>query len=714
MRLTLNVALWAAIIGLVAVLGSAYYLINQRAEAAVEANARRLRHEAISQVGSTVETYITQGQQVVDRLAAALRSGSCADPESCLMAELLADSDVAEVTLTQGRDLGTFDARELTDLAPDGRKQTTVFRANGDKGELCTRVVSPEGSSFVARTRCRPPALVMTSQGTATTGEARDPTQNPGFATPAKSYNREKLLMSDLSYSQLDDMLPEADRRVVMVALQSVQDSGNKLLGVLKVGLLEKSMNDLVRAEKVNRGDAKDPYRIFIADNLGRLITGLDDGDKLVDADDDLRIIPRVMAPEVKLALEQPELKDLDDDRPEATGAFVLAGQRYFPSYRHIKRSQDWRVVIVGPEDYYLNVLKEQQRPLLLGMSGAFALLFVLGVLAVRVMRRALSQIQHETKGMSSFNFSAVKAQSPFADIRETLFSLEQAKTAVRAMGKYVPLALVRKLFEENREPALGGTLREVTIFFSDIEGFTTRAEEEPPDVVAQWLGRYLEVMTTAVHAEDGTVDKFIGDSVMALWNAPRANADHALLACKAALRCQRETQKLYASAEWRGRAPLVTRIGLHVGAVMVGHFGAPDRLSYTAIGDSVNLASRLEGLNKQYGTTILVSDDVYQRAKAAFAFRKIDVVAVKGKSNAITVFELLGEVGIPGLISEELARYEQALALYVAGDFAKARALLVMNLKDPPSRVLAARCGELERHPPAAPWAGISFAQSK
>ena len=234
------------------------------------------------------------------------------------------------------------------------------------------------------------------------------------------------------------------------------------------------------------------------------------------------------------------------------------------------------------------------------------------------------------------------------------------------------------------------------------------------PDVVARWLGQYLEVMTTAVHKDDGTVDKFIGDSVMALWNAPRPNVDHAMLACQAALRCQRETAKLYASEQWGGRAPLVTRIGLHVGPVMVGHFGAPDRISYTAIGDTVNLASRLEGLNKMYGTTILVSGDVHQRARHKFAFRRLDIVAVKGKSHAINVFELLGELELPGLITEEIQRYEQALELYVQGEFAKARALLLQNPTDPPSKVLAARCGELERTPPAEPWAGISFAQSK
>ncbi|MBS1151309.1 MAG: Adenylate cyclase [Myxococcaceae bacterium] len=713
LRLTLSGALWASIVGLAVLLGGAYGLINQRAEEAVGRNARQLQDEAISRVATGVEAYIVQGQGVVARLAQQLIAGHCADPESCLMAELLAHRHLAEVTLTQGVEQGE-DEEGLTVLAEEGRRQTTVFRRPGSDAEVCTRVVAKEGSGYVARTRCRPPHLVMTQTARQTTGEARDPTASYGFSTPAVSFRRGRTLMSDLSYSQLDDVLPVAQQRVVLQALQGVENAEHQLLGVLKVGLLEKGLSEYVQQEHVNREDPNDPYRIFVADNQGRLITGLQAGDPLVEMGDDLRIQPLALGPEVKRALEDPALQALSDEQPDGLGTFALEAARFHARYRYIKQSQDWALVVVGPDDYYLKALREQQRPLLLGMSGVFLLLFVGGVVAVRVMRRALSQIEHETKGMTRFDFSAATPHSPFADIRETLFSLEQAKTAVRAMGKYVPLELVRKLFEENREPTLGGTLREVTIFFSDIEGFTTRAEEEPPDVVAQWLGRYLEVMTRAVHAEEGTVDKFIGDSVMALWNAPRLNDEHAVLACRAALRCQRETGQLYGSKEWGGRPPLVTRIGLHVDSVMVGHFGAPDRLSYTAIGDGVNLASRLEGLNKQYGTTILVSHEVQRRAQHQFAFRRLDLVAVKGKSNAIPVYELLGALEQPGLITEAIQRYEQGLALYVAGQFAQARALLLHNPKDLPSQALAERCAKLERDPPAQPWAGISFAQSK
>src|SRR5262249_17356976 len=213
-------------------------------------------------------------------------------------------------------------------------------------------------------------------------------------------------------------------------------------------------------------------------------------------------------------------------------------------------------------------------------------------------------------------------AEPPCRDATTTPESLERAKTALRAMGKYVPVELVRQLFAHNEEPAPGGALRDVTLLFTDIEGFTSITETLAPQRLAEALGHYLEAMTRAVHGEGGTVDKFIGDAVMALWNAPVECADHPVRACRAALACVRPTGELYASPAGQGLAPWRTRLGLHRGEVTLGHFGAPDRLSYTALGDGVNLAARLEGLNKQYGTTILVTAAVQEAARGQFTFR--------------------------------------------------------------------------------------------
>ncbi len=716
-RLTLSGVLWLAVAGFTALLAGLYFQINRASEKSVDVSADQVRDAAITRVGDDIEHYLLQGEQVALQLDAELKAGKCrgSEAESCLLSELLGRPDLSEISLTEGKDEG-FGDDGLTQLNPVGRRQVLTYRAGaGETVEVCTQEVSSSGDGgFTATTRCRRPHQLLSEPGPELRERAPDPTVHLSFSTPARDGLRGRTIWTDLSYSEVDPKVLDPGKPVVVSMLRSVENDANQLLGVVKVSLLHAQIRDLVRKAKVNANDPEDPYRIFIADENGRLITPVCDSDVVApQTDDELRISSKEVPPEIDAALKHPRLLAAEATQP-SRGEFMLDGKKFIVSYRLLADTRDWRLGVVGPDEYFKKDLNAARTKAAYGTLAVLSALFLGGLLALRVIRRAFSQVAAETGRMSRFEFAPAQVKSRFADVRDALYSLEKAKTAVRAMGRYVPLALVRRLFEDNAEPVLGGTLREVTIFFSDIEGFTTRAEAEPPGVVAQWLGRYLEVMTTAVHGEDGTVDKFIGDSVMALWNAPKANPDHAVLACRAALRCQSQTQKLYQSPEWAGRAPLVTRIGLHVDAVMVGHFGAPDRLSYTAIGDGVNLASRIEGLNKQYGTTMLVSEEVYKRACHAFAFRRLDTVAVKGKSQAIGVYELLGPLGEPAIAPAVVQRYEQALATYCAGDFAKARALLLQNPGDAPSKVLAEKCAELERHPPAQPWAGISFAHSK
>src|ERR1700677_4053926 len=220
---------------------------------------------------------------------------------------------------------------------------------------------------------------------------------------------------------------------------------------------------------------------------------------------------------------------------------------------------------------------------------------------------------------------------------------MEKSKTAMRAMGKYVPVDLVRRLYHGGREPVLGGESIDLSVLFTDIRGFTSFAEQNDPDRVAEILGRYLQAMAAAIQGEKGTIDKFIGDSVMAFWNAPEEVTDHSILACRAALGCRASLRDLYVSPEWKGTPEFETRYGLHRCDAYVGHFGAPDRFNYTAIGDGINLASRLEGLNKFYGTHIIASESIYDSAREQFEFRLLDRVAVKGKVQGITIYELLG-----------------------------------------------------------------------
>jgi len=198
---------------------------------------------------------------------------------------------------------------------------------------------------------------------------------------------------------------------------------------------------------------------------------------------------------------------------------------------------------------------------------------------------------------------------------------------------------------------------------------------------------------------------------VMAFWNAPVERADHARLACAAVLACREATRELYASPEWCA-PPLRTRFGLHCGEAMVGNFGAPERFGYTAMGDAVNLASRLEGLCKQYGVEALVSEALEERARGAFSFRLVDRVAVKGRKQGVRVYELLGTAaqGLPAAARE----YQAAFASYERRDFARAAARLELHPEDGPSRVLLERCRALLVLPLPPDWNGVHVASAK
>ena len=185
-------------------------------------------------------------------------------------------------------------------------------------------------------------------------------------------------------------------------------------------------------------------------------------------------------------------------------------------------------------------------------------------------------------------------------------------------------------------------------------------------------------------------------------------------MACLAALRCREAGRLLSQSPDWRGLPPFETRFGLHQEKALVGHFGAPDRMNYTAMGDAVNVASRLEGLNKQYGTSIIASDRIFEGARTHFDFRLLDWVAVKGKADAIKIYELLGTKGEGSEIHETVAAYETAFEAYAARDFDRAVTILEQNAGDAPSNILIERCRAFQQTPPPADWRGVYTSMSK
>jgi adenylate cyclase len=290
-------------------------------------------------------------------------------------------------------------------------------------------------------------------------------------------------------------------------------------------------------------------------------------------------------------------------------------------------------------------------------------------------------------------------------------------KASLRSFARYVPTDLVRDLLAQGHEARLDGRERPLTLFFSDVKGFTSVSEGMPPQQLVDALGDYLEVVTKAVGSHRGTIDKFMGDGVLAFFNAPSDDADHVVHACCAAL----ETQANLAAARdgWvsAGRPPFFTRIGLHTAEVIVGNIGTPERFSYTVLGDGVNLAARLESLNKAYGTWILASDEVRRASGDAFEWRRVDRTAVAGRVGGTEIHELLGEAGQVGdaLLGARDA-YHEALRHYLDRRFDEAvRAFaLAASLRpdDSAAVTLGRRAEAYAGEPPPDGWDGV-FAQT-
>lgn len=232
---------------------------------------------------------------------------------------------------------------------------------------------------------------------------------------------------------------------------------------------------------------------------------------------------------------------------------------------------------------------------------------------------------------------------SNIREIHELGLTVSLAERAIWSFSRFVPKELVRRVVDNSISTELGGVRQEITVLFTDVRNFTTIAEASDPDALMRQTSRYFTALTEAFLVEGGTVDKFIGDAVMVFWNAPNPQPDHVERACRAALAGKIASQCLNTQFEAEGLQPFFTRFGIHVGEAVVGNLGSAERMNYTALGSTANLASRLEGLNKEYGTAILASEEVYLRARDCFRFREIGSVIAKGMTKATQIYELLG-----------------------------------------------------------------------
>jgi adenylate cyclase len=293
------------------------------------------------------------------------------------------------------------------------------------------------------------------------------------------------------------------------------------------------------------------------------------------------------------------------------------------------------------------------------------------------------------------------------------IFEQRQQRALRGALSQYLSPDVMEEVAANPEAVKLGGEKREMTVFFSDLRGFTSYSETIDPEDLVHILNQYLTEMTDVIFHHQGTVDKYMGDAIMAFWGAPRPQPDHARRACSTALDMMRELGILNQRWEAEGRQKLDIGVGINTGPMTVGNMGSQRRLDYTVMGDSVNLASRLEGLNKEYGTNIIVSDTTLREVGDDFVTRFLDLVIVKGRSTPVGVYELVGRTGeLSEATLQSLAAYEEASQRYRARDWlgaaAKFQEVLRLNPLDSPAALYLERCQALLSDPPPSDWDGV------
>ena len=287
----------------------------------------------------------------------------------------------------------------------------------------------------------------------------------------------------------------------------------------------------------------------------------------------------------------------------------------------------------------------------------------------------------------------------------------EREKT-MGAFSKYVSPAVVDELMKDPSKLKLGGARKEITVFFSDIRGFTTISEKLTPEKLVHVLNEYLTAMTDIVMRHQGVVDKYIGDAIMAFWGAPMEQLDHAQMACQTSIdmiKKLKELQKKWAEEKF---PEINIGIGLNTGPAVIGNMGSYERFDYTAMGDTINLGSRLEGLTKAYGVCIIASENTKKAVKDKFIFRKLDLVRVKGKNKPITIYEVVCKKG-EEYPADKIKAYEEGLKLYLDKKWDKAIKQFE-KANDFAAKEFIKRCKEFNKNPPPKEWDGVWVMKTK
>ena len=405
------------------------------------------------------------------------------------------------------------------------------------------------------------------------------------------------------------------------------------------------------------------------------------------------------------------------------TFRFSAGGVDYFGSYRRMagKDLPSWIIALVIPYNEIMGAVDRNNLETMLIGIGAFFLILLSSAWISALVSKPLRRIALDSEAIGRFEIEARPLErSLIREVDQLMVATHDMKRGLRSFGKYVPADLVRQILASGGEAELGGQKAALTIFFTDIKDFTTISERMEPEALVDQLGEYFEAMSSALRQQPpATLDKFIGDSIMAFWGAPLPNSDHAATACRAALACQERLKGLHEKWIREGKPLFYQRIGINTGEVIVGNMGSATRLNYTVVGDTVNTASRFEGLNKLYGTWIIIGQSTWELAKGQFLARPLDLVSVKGSMRGVKIYELMAEAAgagesaraVAGLAAEAMEHYLSRRWSEAIGCYDR---ILEIQPGDQPSRIMKDRCRDMLASQPPEDWNGVHRIESK
>lgn len=661
-------------------------------------------------------------QQAVHRISALLGS---AEQQASLLSGLASPShsfSAQDFNSSSFRDLGAK-MIEMLEVGPDIGSLTVVLDSTGESVTALRRTGGSiwldiaeinEDGRWVKTTFSRYGSTLKPSD--TVLGPPTDPRVEDGYVTAKLSHG---LVWSN---TRMVEREGETDVPAVSCSVPVINQR-NEVVGVARADLTLANLSRYVQRIKFdNNGIA------FLAElresGEPRIIAHPDPSRLLVAEDGRFRLatIAELNDESVTLLVDFIRSRRGEDPSSSADISFEVHGQRMLAGYSVLGEvgRPDWILGIVVPSEVFMGDLRSDRNVLIVVaivalMTGTYVSLLLAFRIAVPVQN-----IVNETERIRSMDFGQRQHESTnIIELDQLGDAMESLKTNLRSFEKLVPTQYARHLLATGQEARLGGERRHVTTYFADIVGFTRLSEMMSPEDLVEVLAEYLDVLSGKVIEHDGTVDKFNGDDVMAFWGAPNDVAEPAYKACLAALRSKEAIHAMH--AEWRtiGMPTLLASFGISTGDVVVGNVGSRERMNYTVIGDSVNLASRLQGLNKHYETEILIGEQTRQEVGGSIVTRLVDFVAVAGREQPAPVYELIGltdevspeDLRIAQLHDTAMAHYRERRFLEASDVF---RTIIAMRDNDGPARILLRRCQRYLKQPPDDDWDGSYRAEGK